>query len=442
MIDQYNEAFASSSEMHDGALNVLAGGAAHDMWQMKPFPIYFEKAQGPFKWDGQGNRFIDFWMGHGAHLCGHTFEPVMAAVEAQLRRGTHFTSPHPAPVRWADGVCSLVPSAERVRFTSSGTEATMLSLRVARAYTGRKHVLKFHGHFHGWHDEVLAGYSEEAAGGRHPASEDFIALPSCLDVEAVCRRLESLDVAALIMEPGGGSSGLLPWSADSLLELRAATERAGTLLIFDEVVSGFRYSPGGVQGLVDVLPDMTVLGKILGGGFPGAAVAGRAEVMEVFGSGISRKSNRAKVMHYGTFNGNVLSSTAGAAMLEAVADGTHQAAAQAGMVRLVEGINAAAERAGIDLFAYRQSSIFHALLGARKEGVPLGPSEAGMALQERTQSEYELLRQAVLLEGLDCHPSHGWLSSSHTEEVVEDAVERFERAFVRARPSLGAAFRL
>ena len=435
-LEAFEQIFAGSAELTKRSEAVMAGGLAHDLWATEPFPVYFDRAEGPYKWDRDGNRLIDFWLGHGAHLCGHGFAPVIEAAADRLRLGTHLTSPTEAPIRWAEAICALVPSAERVRFTSSGTEATMMALRVSRAYTERDKVVKFLGHFHGWHDEVLADTPNEYAGGRHPRSRDFVELPSCMDIDGVCRRLESGDVAAVILEPGGGSSGALPWSVESLQRLREATSRTGTMLIFDEVVSGFRYSPGGVQALVGVTPDLTVLGKILGGGFPGAAVAGEAAVMRVFGKGIPRQSNHARVMHTGTFNGNVLSATAGAAMLGAIGDGSHQRAAESACEQLVAGINAAAESSGVDLFAYRASSVFHVLIGPRRHGVPLGPSEAGFALQNRSDRGYKVLRKALLVEGVDCHGSHGWTSSAHDAEVIADTVSGFERALANARDEI------
>ena len=435
-IEDYQDRFPGSAALHERASEVLAGGAAHDMWDTDPFPLYFERAKGPCKWDHQDNRFIDFWTGHGAHLCGHAFEPVLEAVSARLGLGTHLTAPAEAQIRWAEQVCALVPCAERVRFTSSGTEATLLALRVARACTGRRHVIKFNGHFHGWHDELLSDYSERSAAGRHPSSGELRSLYECTDIAGACSRMAQGDVAAVILEPGGGSSGALPWSAADLQELRDAATRAGTVLVFDEVVSGFRYRPGGAQELAGVTPDLTALGKILGGGFPGAALAGRSDVMDMFGGEVSAHTNRSKVMHTGTFNGNVLSATAGAAMLEAIADGSHQLAAERGAEALVAGVNAAAESVRVDLHAYRHSSIFHILIGARTHGVPLGASAAVLAHQKRTEATYGVLRPALLLEGVDAHGSHGWVSSAHEEQVITDAIDGFERALRRVRVPL------
>ena len=415
-IEHFNDAFSKSATIHERAENVLAGGMAHDLWGTKPFPVYFERAEGPYKYDYEGNRFVDL----------------------RLRHGTHLTAPDEAQIRWAEHVCTLVPSAERVRFTSSGTEATLLALRVARAATKRHRIMKFNAHFHGWHDEAVAELTMEQASGRHPMSTELVEIPDATDINGACDRLEKGEFAAVIIEPGGGSSGLLPWSKAGLERLREATRRTETVLIFDEVVSGFRCTPGGVQGLTGVTPDLTTLGKVLGGGFPGAALAGSSEVMSVFGTGQRRGTNHAKVMHFGTFNGNVLSATAGAAMLDAISDGSHQTKAEEATETFIQGLNQAAERTGVDFYAYRSSSVFQALFGARSHGAKLGPSEASPALQEKMAQAFATLRPALLLEGVDCQGSHGWLSSSHTEEVVAEAVAGFERAFVRVKNDLNA----
>ena len=208
---------------------------------------------------------IDYWTGHGALLFGHGFAAVVEAVARQVGRGTHLGAGHELEVRWAELVRELVPSAERVRFTASGTEATQLALRVARACTGRPRVVKFHGHFHGWHDEAMAHFYPPAESGFSPGAVEHCAAADASSPDEAEALLAGGDVAALLLEPGGGSSGALAWSREQLLRLREATRRHGTLLVFDEVISGFRHSPGGVQQVAGVLPDLTTLAKILCG---------------------------------------------------------------------------------------------------------------------------------------------------------------------------------
>jgi len=435
----YEEKFAQSETLFRRARNVIAGGISHDSWYISPFPVYIDHASGPAKWDVSGSRFIDYWMGHGSLLFGHCFPPVVEAIVRQVSRGSHYGAAQELEVRWAELVCKLIPSADRVRFTSSGTEAVMLSLRIARAFTGRYIVLKLNGNFHGWHDEAMSHFVPAEAAGLSPGSEEYVGLADPRSIDSIADFLKQYEVAAIILEPGGGSSGALPYDPAFLQELRQLTALHECLLIFDEVVSGFRYSPGGVQQLCGVMPDITVLAKILCGGLPGGAVAGREEVMSVFGDGALLHDRRAKVPHTGTFNGNPLSAAAGVSMLEHVRDNGPQQKAQATAERLVSLVNQASESHGVDVHLYSNSSIFHILIGAKKLGAPLGPSTTIVSLLPAHQELYSKLRKRLLLEGVDLHPAHGWVSAAHDGEVQATA-EAFDRAFRALRDKEG--FRL
>lgn len=436
---EYSDHFAASRAMFDCARRVLAGGTTHDGWMVEPFPVYVKEARGAHKWDADGHRLIDFWMGHGALIKGHAFPPVTAAVAGQAARGSHYGAASELEVLWAELVCSLIPSAERVRFTSSGTEATMLALRVARAYTGRNLIIKLDGHFHGWHDEALAQFVPAETAGINRGTATGVATASPFAAESVIELLDEEETAAVILEPGGGGGGSLPWDWQFLAKLREATHAHGALLIFDEVISAFRYSPGGVQGLCGIFPDLTVLAKILSGGLPGGAVAGRAEFMDVFGAGKVVGGRRAKVPHTGTFNGNPLSAAAGIALLSHVGDGTAQAQADAAARLMVDSVNQIANKLRVDVHLYQQSSIFHILIGARQAGVSLEPSGSVIALYSQYPERYAALRRALLQEGVDTHPVHGWMSSAHDDGVIARAVEAFDRAMRRLRHDPGFA---
>ncbi|WP_405940721.1 aspartate aminotransferase family protein [Streptomyces sp. NBC_00207] len=396
-----------------------------------------DRADGPWKWDIAGNRFVDYWMGHGALLCGHGFAQVVEAVARQLQKGLHLSALHELQVEWAEQVCRLVPSVERVRFTSSGSEATLLAMRVARAFTGRPAIMKLDGHFHGWHDEALAHFVDPAQAGLNPSVSANVVVESEFAIDVLVERLAERDVAGVILEPGGGASGGLPYDQETLRELRRATREHGTLLIFDEVVSGFRYSPGGAQQLCNVLPDLTVLAKILSGGLPGGAVAGGAEVMSVFGAGTEVQGRAIRVPHTGTFNGNPISAAAGVAMLDQVADGRRQTKAAESARRLADLVNRKAEDAGVDVRLFAQSSIFHILIGAIRAGAPISPSSAVIALHNAQPQLYSALRSALLLEGVDCHSVHGWVSTAHDQDVLEATADSFQRAFHRLAGTAG-----
>jgi glutamate-1-semialdehyde 2,1-aminomutase len=431
----YRDAFPAWEQLSQRAERVLAGGSIHDSQLLRPLQPFFDRARGAYKWSGE-QRFVDYWMGHGSLLLGHSFPPVVEAVMQQVAQGTHLGGTHEAVLRWAEIVCELVPAAERVRFTSSGTEATLLALRVARAFTGRDWLLKFNGHFHGWHDEVMAYFSPAEESGFKSGTIEHVALAESDDIESIAEFLADRSTAAVILEPGGGSSGAYPWSPEFLRALREVTREHGTLLVFDEVVSGFRYSPGGVQALCGVTPDLTVLGKILSGGLPGAAIAGRSDVMAVFGSGVEIAGRHARVPHTGTFNGNPISAVAGVAMLEHVRDGVAQEAARRAAARLVAGVNAAAEAADVDVRTYtNDSSIFHIEIGGRAAASSDASEQAVslVVLFSKYAERYASLRRALLVEGLDCHPLHGWVSAVHDDEAIDASIAAFERAFRRLR---------
>jgi glutamate-1-semialdehyde 2,1-aminomutase len=436
MDDQaYDEAFPASQVLAQQARQVLAGGVTHDLRALSPFPVFVERAAGPWKWSVDGRRLVDLWMGHGALLLGHGDPAVVDAVTLQVARSTHPGASHEAEVRWAESVCRLVPSAERVRFTSSGTEAVALAVRVARAYTGRGGLVLFDGHFHGWGDETLAPFVDGKAAGLRPEATDATTVVTPLDPGPVVDRLAGdagRDVAAVLLEPGGGSSGALPCDVALLRAVREATRRAGALLIFDETVTGFRTAPGGVQQATGIVPDLTVLGKVLCGGLPGGAVAGRAQVMAVFDESGAPGETRRRVPHSGTFNANPVAAAAGIATLEQAADGTPGNRAAVAADALATAVGKAAARTGVDVGAFTDgASVLHLMVGAQGMGMSVEPSAAAFDLYHRHRELYLDLRRTLLTEGVDMHPLHGWVSAAHDPDAVAAAAGGFERSFAR-----------
>ena len=282
---EYRTRTRRSAELYEQARKVIPAGLTHDSRTLLPYPIYAARAAGPRKWDVDGNEYVDYFGGHGALLLGHGHPAVVEAIERQVKLGTHWGSSHELEVRWAELVNRLIPCAERVRFTASGTEASHLALRLARAFTGRPKVIRFVGHFHGWHDGVAPGGMSHFEGGVPagiPADlvEQTVLLPAD-DVSRVADTLASRDdVAAVMLEASGASWGQVPLPDGFLAELRKVTRQHGAILIFDEVITGFRWSRGGAQGRFGITPDMCVLAKIVAGGLPGGAVAGRADIMD------------------------------------------------------------------------------------------------------------------------------------------------------------------
>ena len=283
VVETYRAMHPKSAALYERARAIIPGGVTHDGRHMKPFPVYVERALGSHKWDVDGHDYVDYWMGHGALFLGHCHPKVVKAIQDQASKGTHFGGSHELEVRWAELITKLIPSAEMVRFAMSGTEATHLALRIARAFTGRNKVVKFQGHFHGWHDGVVAAvnppYDVPMSAGVPESVLDQLLVCPPNDIKSVDTMLERGDVAAVILEPAGGQSGTTPTIPGYLQELRSLTTRHKVVLIFDEVITGFRYAPGGAQAYFGVTPDMTTLAKIVAGGLPGAAVVGKKELL-------------------------------------------------------------------------------------------------------------------------------------------------------------------
>jgi glutamate-1-semialdehyde 2,1-aminomutase len=433
LLSAYRDGFPGSARLAGGQASPIAGGVSHDIWLLAPFAPVFRRAEGARKWDVDGRPVVDFWAGHGALLLGHGPPAVSEAIARQAPAGLHLGGSSDIIHRWGNRVKELVPSIELVRFTSSGTEATLLALRVARAYTGRPFVVRLDGHFHGWHDEATAHQFPAKTSGINAGVEGSVRVASPFDLAAMERLLKARDVAAVFLEPGGGSAGTLPFDIPFLRDLRRLTEETGTLLVFDEVMSGFRYAPGGAQAIAGIRPDLTTLAKVLSGGLPGAAVGGRADVMSVFGEGVQRPHGLARVMHTGTHNGCALAAAAGLATLDLVADGDAQRKAAAAAEEVAASINRAAVEAGVDVRSFARNSIFHIMVGAVSGRLPVEPSAATLSLRKNRPAQHGMLRLALLLEGIDCHGAHGWLGAAHDRPVLDEAAQGFSRAFRRLR---------
>jgi len=438
--EMFRRANPRSVALFGRANQAIAGSVTHDVRHHKPFPVYVERASGTRKWTVDGHELIDYWMGHGSLILGHSHPEILQAAHAQLDLGTHYGACHELEVRWAELVNQLVPSAERVRFTSSGTEATQLALRLVRAYTGKPRIVKFEGHFHGWHDYAFAGvkppYDVPVSGGIPVETLAQIILCPPNDLEALEKILSTRqDVAAVILEPAGGSSGTIPTDPGYLKGLRDLTRRYQVILIFDEVITGFRYAPGGVQEAVGVTPEMTTLAKILAGGMPGGAVVGRADIMNMLAHGPDAAWNRKmRVGHAGTHNANPVAAAAGIAMLTLVADGEAQRRATRAGTVLRDGLAGVWRRLGIPGCVYGEASIVNYSL----ERELTEPSRPGLRQHGQWQTiksadPYHALRCALILNGVDMAQLHCWVSAVHTDEDVKQTVQAFEKALLLMR---------
>ena len=444
IVAAYRERTPESARLAAEARHLFPSGIVHDARHMDPYGIYVQRAQGPYKWDVDGNRYIDYFGGHGALILGHQHPLVTAAIVEAQAEGTHFGACHPREVQWARAIQALVPSAERVRFHSSGTEATLMALRLARAFTGKQTVLRFAGHFHGWHDHMTHGYSNHFDGtatvGVLPGvAEKAILLPpgDIEAVEAVLARND--DIAAVILEPTGASFGKVPLRPEFIRALRRATERAGVLLIFDEVVTGFRVSKGGAQVAFDVRPDLSSFAKIVAGGLPGAAVAGRKDILDRLDFAETAARGQEKISHPGTYNGNPVSAAAGTAALTEIFENDPTPIASARAASLRETLNEVFAQERVAWAAYGTYSGFHLYLHA--SGREFDPYAVGMErLKASPGALGNKLRLALLVHGVDISGSlSGFISVTHGEQDIADTAEAFRGAIrmMRAEGEVG-----
>jgi glutamate-1-semialdehyde 2,1-aminomutase len=438
---EFIETFDGSRQRAMHAMEIYPAGVTHDARYVKPFPIYIERAQGAKKYDVDGHELIDYAVGHGSLILGHNHPEVVEAVAAQLQRGTHFGAGHDQELEWGDWVQRLVPSAARVKFTSSGTEATMLAIRAARAFSGREKIVKFEGHFHGWHDYAVPGekvpFDAPSSPGIPQSSFDLTVVAPHDDLDFVEQQLANGDIAAVILEPSGASWATIPPKEGFLHQLRQLTHKYDTILIFDEVITGFRWAPGGAQQRFGITPDMTTLAKIVAGGLPGGAIAGRADIMAVFE--FRDEPGWKKIVHPGTYNANPLSAVAGATCLRLVSDPKVQEHADTMAARLRAGFNAALVERGIPGVCYGEASVFHVILGwecsnmtagdvRRPEGIAPEVLKAGLAGKLKN-----VFAAGMLIEGSDLTFGGGWLSVKHTAEDIDRTIAGFDRTIVRMR---------
>jgi glutamate-1-semialdehyde 2,1-aminomutase len=356
LIDEYLARTPRSRSLFERATESLPGGSTRTTVYAAPYPPYIESGAGLQLRDVDGNVYRDFLGNYTSLILGHAHPAVVAAVEAQVRRGSAFAAPTETEIELAEEIRRRVPSIERLRFTTSGTEATMFAIRAARAFTGRPLIGRFERSYHGTHDGVMVG----TAGVPGVMSGLIVDLPwgDPDGIESALRGREG-DLAAIIIEPVQGAGGVRAPEPDFLPFLRSFTDRHGALLIFDEIIS-FRVSPGGAQALFGVRPDLTTLGKIIAGGYPLAAFGGRKDVMDIFD-----QRRTGAVSHGGTFNGSPVAAAAGLATLRELTPETYVRLETLG-TRLRTALTEVIERDGLDARVATVGSLFQVFSG---EGV-------------------------------------------------------------------------
>ncbi|MBT3350775.1 MAG: aminotransferase class III-fold pyridoxal phosphate-dependent enzyme [Nitrospinaceae bacterium] len=432
MSDNFESTHAGSKELFAKAGTRLPGGLNGELRAADPFPLFIERAQGSRKWDADDNEYIDYSMGSAALLLGHAHPAITSAIVRQAPRGTLYSGLTALEVEWATLISELYPSARQIRFTGSGTEANTLAFRLARAATGREKILRFEGHFHGWGDDTSVGiklpFGEPHSHGILPAVDAASVLCQADAASAAAAIDANPDIAAIVLEPSGASWGTVPIPDNFLEDLRQLADKSGALLIFDEVITGFRWSPGGMQALSGVTPDITTLAKNLTGGLPGGAVAGSPEVMRLLDPAVEFKGKRAGVFHRGTFNANPLSAAAGIAALGIFKTGEPQRHADAMAARLREGMNRVLLRREIAGAAYGPSSTCHIYLGpVKRPGTidGLGAAE----LKSIPPKTVAALQRALRVRGVDLMSYTGGVTSAaHTEADIDKTIDVFDEA--------------
>ncbi len=404
----------------------LPGGVSHELRYRDPFAIFNDSAKGAEKWDVEGRRYIDLKMGSASQILGHGHPAVVEAIQKQAGRSVFTADCHQAEVEWAEWINRLYPSAQRTRFTASGSEATMLALRLGRAFSGKDKVLRIDGHYHGWHDHALKGAKPgsnvpTSLGVPHPVS-DLIEVCSA-NPQSMESALQDDRIGTVLIEASGANYGSVPLPTDQLRALHDVARRAGVVLIFDEIITGFRWSPGGRQARDGITPDLTTLAKIATGGLPGGAVCGRAEIMELMNNAETHEGFSPPVSHKGTFNASPLVAAGALAAMPFLASGEAQAQADAMAKRLRDGINKLMAQHDITGVAYGESSTCHMLFGASD---PLGLSPT----QIRTVPAPLIngLRGGLLENGVDLMSHTSCITSAaHTPDLIDEALSAFDK---------------
>ncbi len=407
-----------SAELFSRARVRVPGGVNSNVRLDGP-PIFFERGEGAWLFDVDGNDYVDYLLGQGPAFLGHAPGRILDAVERACRNGMVYGAQHVLEVEAAARMCEMLGWAEMVRFGSSGTEMVQAALRLARAVTGRRQFVRFEGHYHGWLDNVLIAVEDEVPGpasaGQPPeALADSIIL-RWNDLEAVRAALEEGEIAAVLMEPMMINAGAIEPRPGYLPGVRELCDRHGTLLIFDEVITGFRLGPGGAAERFGVAPDLATYGKALAGSWPVGALAGKAEFMERFGTG--------EVNHSGTFNANVMGMATVAETLRLLADQPPYAEVERVGQLLMDGLDEVSREVGQPLRLQGLPMAFHAAFGEDTD------VREFRDLQRLDLERYRKLAERLVEAGVWVAARGIWyVSTAHGDRELEVTLERAERA--------------
>jgi glutamate-1-semialdehyde 2,1-aminomutase len=443
IITDYKARTGGSGALFERARKVLPSGITHDARYLDPYSIHVARAKGPRKWDVDGNEYVDYFGGHGAMLLGHSHPAVVEAVKKQMELGTHYGSSHELEVQWAELVCQLTPCAEKVRFTASGTEASHMAIRLARAHTGKDRIVRFQGHFHGWHDNVAAGATSHYDGTTTPGVPQGVTDMSILmptdDVGTIVRLIETRDDIAMVMfEPSGASWGQVPLPAGFAQAVRDATAKKGVVMLMDEVITGYRWSSGGAQKALGVTPDLCIQAKIVAGGLPGGAVAGKREILDRIDHAATAAKKQEKIAHPGTYNANPLSAAAAVAALTLVRDEDLAEKANRTAAELRAALREVLVKESVPWGIYGQSSTFLIYpnpFGDKVDPATFDPMKMPFAKLKGARGAGSLtgkIRMGLMTHGVDVMGAPGgFVSATHGGAEIEKTVHAL-RETVRA----------
>lgn len=423
-------AFHRSKMLLAESRRYLASGVSSTLrLAVGPTPLFIERGAGAELIDVDGNRLIDYVLGYGPLILGHAHPTVVRAVSEAIAQGSTFGAQHEREIHLSRRICELVPNVELVCFSGSGTEAVMVALRLARAFTGRQKVIRFVGHYHGWSDAIFTSSSlhgptnlwasDPAVPGQTASALTDVLLLPWNDPEALSTVFATLgdELAAVICEPVLCNAGCLLPAPGYLEQIRSLTAAHRTVLIFDEVITGFRIALGGAQERFGIASDLAVFGKALSGGYPLSAVAGRSEIMNLISEGT--------VSHLGTLNGNPVSTSAAIATLAELSkdNGAVYGHMEARAAQLVQGIHEHAEQAGIPVTIRRVGSVFHLSFTDADSEV------GGSVLAHESPERAATFAEALLREGVFVRPDGLWyLSACHTTDHIEFTARAVGRA--------------
>ncbi len=433
VLERYRALSTQSQALFGRAEKVMPGGISHSFRYYWPYPVYAVRAKGSKFWDVDGNEYVDLWMAHYARITGHAPGFIIDTLTQELSHGLHVGMVNEHEIEYAEMLCDIIPSAEMVRFCCTGTEATMYAVRLARGYTNRKVILKVEGGWHGPNPDLIYNISHPLERpeslGLLPEAATYTKVLPFNDVDAALTAIEEEadDLAGVILEPVPGT-GFIPADREYLKALREATQRAGALLIFDEVITGFRLSLGGAQEEFGIKPDLTTLGKVAGGGMPIGIVVGRRDIMDLCDHRARPNKWERVNIGGGTFSGTPISMIAGLLQVRYLRENAHWIYPK--LKELGEkarmGVEEAFRQNGVNARCHGYGSLYQVAFPLDKDDRIRRPRDIlERTDQQKRDIEYKL---RMMNEGVFLVKGGGAISTEHSEEDIEKIIRATEKA--------------